>query len=343
MTTQTKANYACPNATLILRADAPQDEWLEVRKQGIGGSDVSAIVGLNRWTSAYETWSVKTGQFAGPDYNHAMRMGHLLEPVIRTLFVEDTGIKVRQAGLMRSKENPFMQCTVDGLTEDGGIFEAKSSTGWLREEWEDDQVPDHAELQVMHNLAVTGRSHAWVSGLLDGREVFIRRIERNEDLITDLIEIERRFWEQNVLANVAPDVSNVTLPHLKEVFAQGTDTSSLQPRDLVVELRERLAAAKSTIKEAEKEESQVQAEFRLLFGNHSRLVDEADGLTTLAKLDQNGTFSSSKFKTAEPELWNQLQIMKPTLDMDTLKAEHPETYNKYRARVLRTPAIKEGK
>jgi len=341
--TTERANYACPGANLILRADAAQEEWLEVRKQGIGGSDVSSIVGLNRWGSAYETWSVKRGYSDGPAYNHAMRMGHLLEPVIRTLFVEDTGIKVRQAGLMRSKEHPFMQCTVDGLTPDGGIFEAKSSTGWLREEWEDGQVPDHAELQVMHNLAVTGRSHGWISGLLDGREFFTRRIDRDEELIAELIEIERRFWEQNVLADVAPEVTNVTLPHLKDTFAQAADSATLQPRELVVDLRERLAKAKATIKDAEKEKDQVEAEFRLLFGEHNKIQDEADGATTLATLNQNGNFAPAKFKEAEPELFEQLQVMKPTLDMDTLKSDHPETYNKYRARVLRTPAIKEGK
>lgn len=351
MTTETKvlktetfaSNYSCPDATRILRADAPEEEWKQVRREGIGGSDVSSIVGLNRWGSAYETWSVKRGYSEGPAYNHAMRMGHLLEPVIRTLFTEETGIKVRQAGLMRSKEHPFMQCTVDGLTPDGGIFEAKSSTGWLREEWEDGQVPDHAELQVMHNLAVTGRSHGFVSGLLDGREFFTRRIERDEELIAELIKIERHFWEQNVLADIAPDVTAITLPHLKDTFSQATDTISLQPRNLVVELRERLTAAKANIKEAEKEKDQVEAEFRLLFGNHSRIVDEADGSTTLATLNQNGVFASKRFQDAEPELFEELQTQKTVLDVDRLKAEHEETYNKYRARVLRTPAIKEGK
>lgn len=345
MTAQTiaKASYACPDAKLILRADAPLEEWLEVRRQGIGGSEVSALVGLNRWDSAYDVWAKKLGYAPATESNHAMRMGHLLEPVVRTLFVEDTGIKVRQAGLMRSKQYPFMQCTVDGLTPDGGLFEAKSSTGWLRVEWEDDQVPDHAELQVQHNMAVTGRSHAWVSGLLDGREFFTRRVERDENLIAQLIDIEQRFWESNILGDTAPDVTHVSLSGLKETFSQGADTISYQPRELVMQLRERFAAAKANIKAAEADKDQIEAEFRLLFGEHSRLVDEADGLTTLAKLDQNGTFSTTKFKSAEPDLWEQLQIMKPALDTDTLKTEHTESYNRYRARILRTPAIKEGK
>ncbi|WP_180967314.1 YqaJ viral recombinase family nuclease [Zhihengliuella halotolerans] len=343
MTTTITTDFRTPNAKLVLRANAVQEDWLEARKQGIGGSDVSALVGLNKYSSAYDVWATKLGYAEDKRTTQAMRMGHLLEPVIRTLFTEDTGIRVRAAGLMRSKTHPFMQVTVDGLTPDGGIFEAKSSTGWLSSDWADDQVPDHAELQVQHGMAVTGRSHAWVCGLLDGRDFFVRRVERDDALIETLTRLESDFWNHHVLTGQPPAVTDVSLDGLKRDFAQATDTPALQPRAHVLELRERLADAKARIKDAEKDKAQVEAEFRMLFGEHNVLKDSADGETTLATLNQNGTFAASRFQEAEPELWAELQVDKPTLDVDRLKTEFPETYTKYRARVLRTPAIKEGK
>src|SRR5690606_15617208 len=37
-------------------------EWLEVRKQGIGSSDAAAACGLNPYMSMLELWMIKTGR-----------------------------------------------------------------------------------------------------------------------------------------------------------------------------------------------------------------------------------------------------------------------------------------
>ena len=152
----------------ILPPGAPREVWLEERRQGIGGSDASAVAGVNPWRTRWAVWLDKTGQAVDVEPTRAMRMGTLLEPVVKALFVEETGIGLADVGLLRSLEWPFMQVTPDAFTEDGGIFEAKTTSRWLAHEWDDEQVPDHAEVQVQHALAVTGRSHAWVAGLIDG-------------------------------------------------------------------------------------------------------------------------------------------------------------------------------
>ena len=35
-------------------------DWLAMRKAGIGGSDCAAAVGLSRWKSPFQLWSEKT-------------------------------------------------------------------------------------------------------------------------------------------------------------------------------------------------------------------------------------------------------------------------------------------
>lgn len=343
VTTPEAPNYRCPDSQLILPAGAPRELWLAARREGIGGSDVSAILGLNKWSSAYAVWLDKLGISEDRQQTAAMRWGNLHEPALRQAFIEDTGLRVRSCGLMRSKAHPFMQITPDGLVEDGGLFESKTSTSYLAEEWADGQVPDHAELQVQHGMAVTGRSHAWVVGLLDGREWFIRQVDRDEALIENLIEIERTFWTVNVMQQIEPDLTATALGALKAQFAQAVESPVAAPRDLVMTLRTRLDEAKASIKTWEEVKDQSEAELRLLMGQHNVLVAEDDPSVKLATLNQNGTFGEKKFREAYPDLAEELTVPKPALDMDRLKAEHPEKYNEFRARVLRTPKIKESK
>ena len=37
------------------------EEWLEDRRKGIGGSDVGALLGLNKYKSPYTLWAAKSG------------------------------------------------------------------------------------------------------------------------------------------------------------------------------------------------------------------------------------------------------------------------------------------
>lgn len=51
------------NANILVETEGlSHEEWLRWRKKGIGGSDVSAILGINKWTSAIELWLDKTNQ-----------------------------------------------------------------------------------------------------------------------------------------------------------------------------------------------------------------------------------------------------------------------------------------
>jgi predicted phage-related endonuclease len=55
-------------------------------------------------------------------------------------------------------------------------------------------VPDYIKLQVMHQLAVTGKQAADVAVLIGEQELHIHRIERDEAQIAALITLERQFW-----------------------------------------------------------------------------------------------------------------------------------------------------
>jgi putative phage-type endonuclease len=338
-------NYRTPGSTLILPAKAPRELWLAERTKGVGGSDISAILGLNKWKSAYGVWCDKLGLAPEVKQNNAMRWGLLLEGAMRTAFMEDTGLKVRSAGLHRSKERAYAQITVDGLVSDGGNFESKTLQSWTADEWEDDQVSDHAELQVQWGMYVTGRTHAWVVGLIDGRDFRTRRIERDDNLIQ--IELDRvdTFWHENVLKEIAPHMTSTSLEEVKSLYQIGLEDKS---RNLTADELVRLTALdvelkklKASIKADELEEMRVQAEIRALIGDSQAVRDEQGEL--VKSLVNNGTFAAKKFLADHPEKVEQYSIEKRVFDPNLLKAAEPELHTKYRARVLRdAPKKKES-
>ena len=104
-------------------------EWLELRRKGIGGSDVSIIAGINKFKSVFQLWLEKTGHVeleeTDSEYAH---FGTILEPLVKKEFMRRTGKKIRARNeILQSETYPFMLCDLDGVIYEDGemcIFEA---------------------------------------------------------------------------------------------------------------------------------------------------------------------------------------------------------------------------
>ncbi len=184
---------------LVSTENLSYEDWLEYRRQGIGGSDASVVCGISRYKSPVELWMDKTGQLPYQETGEAAYWGTLLESVVRSEFTKRTGIEVRQLGqLLQSEEHPFMLANLDGVCEvpDYGpcIFEAKTASAFKAGEWED-AIPDEYVLQVQHYMAVTGYRGTYIAVLIGGNTFRWKFIERDEELIFMLIELESDFWK----------------------------------------------------------------------------------------------------------------------------------------------------
>jgi putative phage-type endonuclease len=195
----TKTRKITPSGVLVARYGTPREEWLRLRRDGLGGSDALAILGLDPWKTRMEVYLDKTGdERAEREQTDAMAWGNYAEAPIAEWFAFKTGIKVRRCGLMRHADRPWQRVSVDRLTSDGGLLECKNTNYHRRGEWEDDEgeiVADGAEAQAQHGLAVTGLPHAWFAAQVGGQPPVIRRIERDEAFIRDLTACEEEFWQ----------------------------------------------------------------------------------------------------------------------------------------------------
>jgi len=193
-----------PALRLVNTRKIARTDWLAVRKTGIGGSDAAAALGLSPYKSQLELWLEKTGRDADlpkPDANDTTEpvyWGTLLEPIVAAAYTKQTGNRVRKVNaILQHPSIPFMLANLDREVvgvPDVQILECKTAGEFGARHWRDG-VPEYVQLQVQHQLAVTGKQSADVAVLLHGQKLEVNRIQRDDDLIARLITLEARFWE----------------------------------------------------------------------------------------------------------------------------------------------------
>lgn len=195
-----------PALRLVGTKALPREDWLAVRKGGIGSSDAAAAVGLNPYKSQLELWLEKTGRDGSlpkldpHDEESPAYWGNILEPIVATHYTKRSGNRVRRINAVLQHPDPAMPWMLANIDRevigvaDVQILECKTAGITGARLWKEG-VPEYVQLQVMHQLAVTGKQAADVAVLLGGQHLEIHRIERDERMIARLIELERTFWE----------------------------------------------------------------------------------------------------------------------------------------------------
>ncbi|MFZ6772344.1 YqaJ viral recombinase family protein [Undibacterium sp. SXout7W] len=194
-----------PALKLVKTKELSRDDWLTVRKQGIGSSDAGTAVGLNPYQSPLELWMIKTGRDADlpkidpNDETSPTYWGSLLEPIVAAHYTRRSGNRVRKINAVLQHPDPdksWMLANIDREVTgapDVQILECKTAGEFGVRLWREG-VPEYIVCQVQHQLAVTGKTAADVCVLVCGQEIRIYRITRDDELIARLIELERQFW-----------------------------------------------------------------------------------------------------------------------------------------------------
>lgn len=202
------------NDHIVMLELGSRDEWLQARGKRIGGSEASAVVGLNPYMSNTDLWSIKTGRREAEDISDKpyVRYGHDAEPLLRELFkldFPDYKVGYRDNNLFLNSKYPWAHASLDGWLQDPegrtGILEIKTTEilqSMQKEKWKD-RIPDNYYLQVLHYMMVMEADFACLKAQLkydyDGdiylqiRHYWIERQDVEND-IRILSEKEEEFW-----------------------------------------------------------------------------------------------------------------------------------------------------
>ena len=312
-----------PPLKLVKTHNLSRERWLDVRKQGIGSSDAAAAVGLNPYKSPLELWLEKTGRDgnlpkADPhDEESPMYWGTLLEPIVAAHYTKRTGHRVRRINAVLQHPDPatpWMLANIDreviGIP-DVQILECKTAGINGAKLWKDG-VPEYVQLQVMHQLAVTGKQAADVAVLIGGQHLEIHRIERDEMLIGRLIELERHFW-QHVETDTPPpaDGSESADTALKALYPSDTG-ASLDFRDnrsLSATFADWLSV-RQTIADTVALEAKLKQTLQQAMGDASKALFETGAVTWKKAKDSTG-FDVAQLLRDHPEFQERYTITKP--------------------------------
>lgn len=253
-----------------------REEWLQTRRNGIGGSEAAIIMGVSPFATRRDLYYDKIGKIPvkiDPEEENwvAKAVGNRLEELVAMIFAKKTGFEVYPDKYMYQHPlYPFMKADLDFLIElpDGSIaiLECKTCNYNSQFKWKDGKVPINYEWQCRHYMAVKNINTVYIACLYGNNEgeFFIRKIERDLDLEEQLIEAEVNFWVNHVLAGVEPPYEEAPDQVLESIRSYvGTPDKSMPELALDCGMKDKLErylelAEKKAKLEAEKKEIETE-------------------------------------------------------------------------------------
>ena len=212
-----------------------REEWLDSRRNGIGGSDASSIMVLNPYSSPLRVYMDKIGKGIEPDTNEAMRQGTDLEAYVAERFSEDTGMKVKRTNkILQHPEYPWMLANIDrAIVGMNAGLECKTTSPYSKFKFDEGEINPHYYWQSMHYMAVTGAEKWYVAVLVLGKAFHVFEIARDEDQIAELIARESAFWHEHVVPRVPPlpTGSEADDAALNELYPRGEEVDGVLALD----------------------------------------------------------------------------------------------------------------
>lgn len=292
---------------LVSTLKLDKKEWLRYRKQGIGGSDAGAVCGLNPYRTAIQVYQDKISEDTEDIDNEAMRQGRELEDYVAKRFMEASGKKVRRANSMfYNEEHPFMLADVDRMVvgENAGL-ECKTASPFMADKWADGKIPLSYQIQCLHYMAVCGADAWYIAVVIFGRGFQYYKLERDEEMIADLIRIEQDFWENHVLKHQMPNPDGSAIADSVIADYYKTSKAVTIPLTGFNEKLKRRQELAEIIGKMDTEKKQIEQELKLYLGE--------------AEVAEN-----EQYRVA----WK--SVFSNRLDEKRLKEEQPEIYEKYK-------------
>jgi len=245
-----------------------RQRWLAERRHGIGGSDAPAVIGISPWRTPLDVYLEKRGESPEQEQSVRMAVGLELEPMLLRYAEGRLGVAIgnRQEVAVHPKYD-WMRATLDGRVC-GAVIEAKTTSS--TEGWGEDgsgEVPIHYAAQVQHQMAVTGMALAYMPVLFNLSEMRLYIVERDQETIDAMIDIEARFWQQ-VLDGTPPEPR--TAADVRRLFSND-DGGEIAADHLLLERIDRLREVRLLIRDAEAEEDRIKDEVARYMGSKAVL------------------------------------------------------------------------
>ncbi len=271
-----------PTATRVLPADADRDTWLAARREGIGSSDVAAILGVADKRTALHVYRDKRGELLDEDNEYAL-WGRLLEEPVAREWARRNRSVIQRVGLVAHVDEPWrmttldrmvLECPLDRSTRQRCALEVKCRNAFVAHRWRGD-IPDDVLAQTTWEYDVTGYDHIHTAVLIGGNDYRQSVVRRDEQVAAYVRAEVSRFREQHLTAGVPPawnpDKAEAVI-ELDKLMHADRDPGSVEcDLETVGELMD-YVAAQGEESDARKRKKAAQAALALAAGGHSHVT-----------------------------------------------------------------------
>lgn len=296
------------NVTIIRPRN--REEWLEVRKSGIGSSEVATIVGLNPWETPYQLWRRKTGLDEPKQENAAMRNGHHLEDAVSRMWYDATGREIIKRSaidwIIRDNDRPYLQVSPDRTywlgesrsPEAKGILEIKTT----RMKVDPDDLPKYWFAQVQYQLGVAGYTQgslAWLSAG-QGFDFGYQDLKLVPDFFGWEVEEVEKFHTDCILGGKEPNATSVKDILLK--YNRHTDKKIIECSDEVFEAYQQLKEVRRELDALEDRKEALENTIKTAFADAEALSYGGETIATWKAPKPTLKFDGKAFQSDHPDL-----------------------------------------
>jgi len=311
-----------------------RDEWLELRKTGIGGSDASIILGKNSYQSEYSLWANKRGLTANDEAGDAAKWGNRLERTVAEAYAEETNSAVICWPVMLQGGYSWQLANVDFFISGSDKYEAGKVTDVLEEPeriesileikttaiagkgnargWANGQVPEAYWWQGMHYALTTNIHNVVFACLVGGEGLVIREVEYTYQQLSDLQEAEAFFWHK-VVNNIEPDIvgHQADFDTLKAVYPSSEGGVTIEGDDFIKDLIYEYREAKACLDEAQADVDSIRAQLLRIVGDAEAVTLDGDTLYTYKSTKDRESLDTKALKEQLPDVYAQFAKLTP--------------------------------
>lgn len=281
-----------------------REEWLEIRRNSIGGSDASSACGASPWKSELELWCEKMGMIPDKETNESMRRGVYLEEYVAQRFTEETGKKVRKDNFMYADDDfPCLTANIDRVIvgENAGL-ECKTMNDYSTNDYdiESGEIPTQYYYQVQHYMMVMGWEYMYIAFSSNFKFVWLK-VDRNDEFIAQMRQKELDFWYNNVLKKIRPeaDGSDSSMEALNMLYPNERPDSVLEFN--FEHLGARYIRLNDMIKRCNAEKDEIKAQICNTLQDAERGLSE--NYKCSWKSQSKNSFDTKTFRNDYPELF----------------------------------------
>ncbi len=284
---------------------ASREEWLDIRKKFVSSTETSALFGMNPYLTAYELGAIKRDPTLADDgsLGERPRWGQRLQDSIAQGIADDYNVTIESMDLQYAADpEARLGCSMDykvvraqsdepnplrdkfaALGE--GILEIKNVDGLeYKRKWQDEEAPQHIEIQLQTQLEVTGLPWGAVAALIGGNRVALIVRERDKSVGAVIRRKVEKFWQdfdKGILPSpLMPDDAEMMLALYQ--YAEPNKVLDAQTDETLQALCEEYLNSRATLNELEKHSKALKARFFERIGDAERVLVE--GFTVSAAM-----------------------------------------------------------